>query len=165
MNIVIRKAGITDAETCADIQKCSWQSAFWDIISEEVMQRKTQPERLRQVYEAAASSPDHHGFLIESEGKVCGMAWYGPARRAEMKDTAELICIHVLPKEKGKGLGGRLISRVLADMKEKGYAECYLWVFAANEKARAFYEQTGFIADGRRKSTLEAEETMYRKVL
>ena len=50
-------------------------------------------------------------------------------------------------------------------MKEQGYAECYLWVFAANEKARAFYERTGFTADGLRKSTLEAEEIMYRKTL
>lgn len=165
MNIVIRKAETADAKTCADIQIRSWQSAFAGILSDAVMANKTRPERLVQVYEAAAASREHHGFLIRRDEKPCGMAWYGPARRSEMKEDAELICIHILPEEKGKGLGSRLIAHVLADMKQQGFEECYLWVFTANEKARAFYERTGFAAAGMRKSTLEAEEIMYRKTL
>lgn len=165
MDVMIRKVETADAKTCADLQIRSWRSAFGDILSGAVMERMTRPERLEQVYEAAAASKEHHGFLILQDAKPCGMAWYGPARRSDMQEASELICIHILPEEKGKGLGSRLIAHVLADMKKQGYAECYLWVFSANEKARAFYERTGFMADGLRKSTLEAEEIMYRKTL
>ena len=87
MDVVIRKAETADAKTCADLQIVSWRSAFRDILSGPVMASKTRPERLKLVYEAAAASEEHHGFLILRDEKPCGMAWYGPARRSEMKEA------------------------------------------------------------------------------
>lgn len=165
MPIIIRTITAADAEACANLHICSWQSAFKNIISEQVMQRQTGRERLLAVYQAAAESSVHHGLAAEEDGKMLAMAWYGPSRRSEKREAAELICLHVLPEEKGKGIGHGLMARLLEDMKEEGYEECFLWVFADNERARRFYEKEGFASEGSRKSTLEAEEIMYSRKL
>ena len=159
-----REARAEDSTICAEIHIASWRDAFADIVSEEVMTRMTNRDRQEQVYAFAAESSSHHGLLIPAEEPL-GMAWYGPARRSEMKDAAELICIHVRKEGQGRGLGRALLEHTLADMKQNGYDRCYLWVFRDNEKARRFYEAMGFVPSAERKSTLEAEEIMYRKEL
>ena len=161
--MTIRSARPEDAETCAHIHIESWRHAFSEMIGKGVMTRMTNYERQVQLYRAAAESHEHHGFLIESGDKVCGIAWYGPSRRPDFEDSAELICIHILPEAQGRRAGRKLLSQVLADMNEKGYESCYLWVFTANEKSRCFYEKFGFKEGIPRKSTLEAEEVMYTK--
>ncbi len=161
--LTVRRARPDDAETCARIHIESWRHAFSEMISKGVMTRMTNYERQKQLYAAAAESRDHHGFLIMNGDKPCGMAWYGPSRRPDVADSAELICIHILPEAQDRKAGRQLLSHVLADMNDNGYASCYLWVFTANEKARRLYERFGFKEDIPRKSTLEAEEVMYTK--
>jgi len=47
-----------------------------------------------------------------------------------------------------RGIGRLLLEAALARLRDGGWRQATLWVFAANDRARAFYERFGFAADG-----------------
>jgi GNAT superfamily N-acetyltransferase len=53
----------------------------------------------------------------------------------------------------GSGLAGAAHDEILEHLREKGFAEAWLRVFAENHRARRFYEQRGWLATGERTRT------------
>jgi len=47
-------------------------------------------------------------------------------------------------RTRGQGVGGRLIERAIAAVREDGAAGVYLWTFAGLDAARRVYEKAGF---------------------
>ncbi|MCW2502942.1 MAG: acetyltransferase, partial [Actinomycetia bacterium] len=54
----------------------------------------------------------------------------------------ELMSLYVGAAHRGSGLGGRLLRHAL------GSAAAFVWVFAPNVRAIAFYARYGFMLDG-----------------
>ena len=50
-------------------------------------------------------------------------------------------------------------------MRAAGYEEVVLWVFEANQRARAFYERQGFAPAGPQQQAHGAVEMMYKRAL
>jgi GNAT superfamily N-acetyltransferase len=48
----------------------------------------------------------------------------------------------------GQGLGRQLMTATLANLAAAGYREAALWVLQDNARARPFYSQAGWAADG-----------------
>ena len=65
-----------------------------------------------------------------------------------MADWAEIITLYLLPESLGKKYGKVLLDVALAEMKEQGYENVYLWALDENERARKFYEGQGFLWNG-----------------
>jgi ribosomal protein S18 acetylase RimI-like enzyme len=57
---------------------------------------------------------------------------------------AELTALHVVPAARGRGVADLLLAAGTAWALERGYAEVRLYVTAANERARRFYDRSGF---------------------
>ncbi len=62
--------------------------------------------------------------------------------------TAEAAATYVVPERWRAGIGSELLGAALSRLREAGFHEATLWVFAGNHGARAFYGTLGFEPDG-----------------
>ena len=60
----------------------------------------------------------------------------------------EVYAIYVLPDCWSRGIGRNLLAHAERDLVTGGYSEAILWCFAANQRAREFYERAGWHHDG-----------------
>lgn len=80
--------------------------------------------------------------LSEPQGFIIGRVVAG---------EAELLTIAVTPEAQGRGIGGRLVARFLAEAVLRGAANVFLEVAADNAAGLALYQKAGFVASGRRR--------------
>lgn len=165
MNIKIRKARNGDEKTLAFIQTESWKSAFDNIISAEDMERYTDISKAEMMYENVLKSGYAEISVLEIYGKPHCIAAWSKARNPEFSDSAELICIHSLCDNWGKGYGTMMMNHIFNETKNSGYYSVVIWVFEKNFRARSFYEKHGFVLTDNTQTTYGAVEVMYQKDL
>lgn len=165
MDYEIRRAKIGDEATLAHIQTESWKTAFQHILTPEALEETTQVDRATVMYRRILEQNYGNGYLLSIDGKGHCIAWWGASRSEDMPGYAELICIHSLPDNRGKGFGSKMMDAVLQDVAAAGYKKIMLWVFEKNTRARQFYERHGFSANGKVKPDGAATEICYEKDL
>lgn len=160
---IIRRVCQGDEQTLAYIQTESWKAAFKGILSDEDLIRCTNIEKATAMYKGLLEENIGNGYILEISGKPHAIAYWDKTREADMDGFAELICIHSLPDNWGKGYGSRLMDRVLDDIYAAGYGKIMLWVFDENMRARKFYEAKGFKESATQKEMSGVVEVMYVK--
>lgn len=70
-------------------------------------------------------------------------------------DEGELANIAVLPRQRGRGVGGRLLDHLVEVARARGVRRLFLEVRESNEQARKLYETRGFNEVGRRRDYYE----------
>lgn len=161
--ITIRPVRPGDEETLARIYCESWRSGFADLITEEVMNRYADYDRLVVRYRELLKDSSRHGYLLSVNGKSHCMAFWDVSRDETRPDYAELICIHSLPDNWGKGCGTAMMERIIADVKAAGYKKMMIWMFEENTRALRLYEKFGFRRNGIKKEPLGAVEMMLER--
>ena len=164
MEVTLRPAVTEDAADLAAIQAASWDAAFVEILTPEILREYTDFARLEEMYRNILASPELHLTLELVDGVPHGLTAWSNSRDGEPQ-TAELICIHSRPGNWGKGYGAALMRHALLEMENAGYSYAALWVFAENRRARRFYEALGFVATGATQISFGCEELQYRKSL
>ena len=159
----IRRVELGDEDALAFIQTESWKSAFGSILSRETLEECTNIEKARKMYHSLLEAQVANGYLLEVEGKPHCIAYWDQTREKNMPGYAELICIHSLAGNWGKGYGSKMMQQVLTDMEKAGYDKVMLWVFEENYRARKFYEGFGFHKTDRAQDAFGATEIMYMK--
>lgn len=165
MDCYIRKAHQGDELSLAYIQTESWKAAFRDILPDEILQKAADRNRAAAMYRQLLDENVGNGYILEVDAQPHCVAWWDKTRDADMPDYAELICIHSLQDNWGKGYGTHMMRRMMDDMRAAGYEKVMLWVFTNNLRARKFYESCGFITRGKVKPYLETEEICYEREL
>lgn len=165
MEVHIRKVKQGDADTLAYIQTESWKAAFKGIVDDKMLEKCTNIDKARIMYQRLLDENEGNGYLLSVDGKPHCIAYWDKARDLELASKAELICIHSLPNNWHKGFGSKMMDMVLEDIKSSGYSEVVLWVFRDNLRARAFYEKNGFVLSGVTKPAFDTEEVLYSKFL
>lgn len=161
MNVTIRKAKNGDKKILAYIQTESWKSAFADIISADEMLKYTNIVKAEEMYTNVLKSGYAEISILEIEGKPHCIAAWSKARNPGFSDSAEIICIHSLCDNWGKGYGSKMMNHILEEIKNSGYGNVLLWVFEKNNRARCFYEKHGFVLTENRQISHGAVEVMY----
>ena len=82
------------------------------------------------------------GLVAESGGSDSRLAGYVFARA--IAGEGEILNIAVLPADRGRGVGGQLLDRVLGDLDRRGVGSVFLEVRESNEAARRLYLARGF---------------------
>lgn len=164
MEVTLRPAVTEDAADLAAIQAASWNAAFVEILTPEILREYTDFARLEEMYRSILASPELHLTLELVNDAPHGLAAWSDSRDGEPQ-TAELICIHSRPSNWGKGYGAALMRHALLEMENAGYSYAALWVFAENRRARRFYEALGFAPTGTARISFGCEEVQYRKPL
>lgn len=161
MNIIIRKAKIGDKKILAYIQTESWKAAFVDIISADDLKKSTDIAKTEVMYANVMKSGYAEVSILEIDSKPHCIAAWSKARNSEFSDSAEIICIHSLCDNWGKGYGSKMMNHILEEIKNSGYGNVLLWVFEKNNRARCFYEKHGFVLTENRQISHGAVEVMY----
>lgn len=164
-NYSIRRVAPGDEAVLAYIQTESWKAAFQHILAKDVLDRCTNLDRATQMYRRLLEEKKGNGYILEINGEDHCIAWWDATREADMEGFAELICIHSLQNNWGKGYGSKMMDKVLEDIAAAGYTKTMLWVFEENERAKRFYEAKGFVKSEKSKVSLNVVEVMYEKVL
>lgn len=163
--INIRKVKVGDANTLAFIQTESWKSAFNGILSKEDLDRYTDVNRVITLYSKLLNQNIGNGFIMTIHENPHCIAYWDKTRDDEMEGYSEIICLHSLCDNWGKGYGTEMMNHVLIDIKNSGFSKVMLWVFKENYRARQFYEKHGFVLTEKSKEFCNAIEVMYRKDL
>ncbi len=90
--------------------------------------------------------PGAFGFLATEEDQPVGFVL---CRRAA--DEGEILSMGVVPEERRRGLGRRLVAAALEAASAAGAESLYLEVAEDNRAARGLYQKLGFSPVGRRK--------------
>lgn len=79
-------------------------------------------------------------------------AAFGFSLTRRVIDEAELMLVAVLPGERGRGLGRRLVEGSMHKARQRGARRIFLEVRDGNEAAIRLYESLGFSEAGRRQN-------------
>ena len=83
-------------------------------------------------------------FVAENNGKLTGYCYAHPWKeRAAYCKTLETT-IYLASEAKGKGLGTRLIDRLIDECRNRGYHVLIACITAENEESCQFHERLGF---------------------
>lgn len=145
----VRAATDEDAPAVARVHVDSWRAAYAGLIPQAVLDGLSVEQR-ESFWRATADEPgDHRLWVAESAGRVVGFASTGPGRDDDLPAGAgELMAIYVAPAAWSKGFGAQLFRRAIADLRERDLDPVVLWVLAANDRGRRFYEAMGWQPDG-----------------
>jgi phosphinothricin acetyltransferase len=134
---VIRPARASDAAAIAAI----YNQGIEDRIATLETELRT-PEERRQWM--AARGPRHPVVVAEIGGVVAGWGSLNPySPRAAYQHVAD-FSVYVERGWRGKGLGRRLLDRLIEIAREIGYHKMMLSAFPFNTSGVALYERMGF---------------------
>lgn len=114
------------------------------------------PERLAALHAAAFTDAPRPWSAAEFAGLLADPTVFlaaepeGFALGRRAGPEAELLTLAVAPHARRRGLGARLVARLLRLATEAGAEEMLLEVAETNGAARALYARCGFVAVGRR---------------
>lgn len=144
----IRRASPDDARSVAEVHVDSWRHAYRGMLPDAYLDRLSVDDREAMWREAFAEDTSG-AFVAEVGDRIVGFASFGPSRDDDASETvAEVPAIYVEPSEVGRGVGRRLLEAATAALRDAGYRRATLWVLEANERARRFYEKSGWTWDG-----------------
>ncbi len=139
--ISIRKATADDAARCAEIY-APFVTDGW--VSFEL----TPPdpaEMVRRIGDYGAS----HGWLVaELDGALAGYAYGSPHRTREAYQTSCDVGVYVDPAFAGRGFGRALYTRLLVDLKARGFHAAFAGIALPNPGSIGLHEEMGFTPIG-----------------
>jgi ribosomal protein S18 acetylase RimI-like enzyme len=150
---LLREARPGDAEAIARVHVLSWRQAYAGIFSPGALATLDTAERLA-VWRSRLAEPGPGQVTVAGIGGtgIAGFAAAGPPRDGDLSDGGylELYSIYLRPDAWGSGLADRLLDEAVRRALElsPGRPAVSLWVLAANQRARAFYQRHGFSPDG-----------------
>ena len=147
--VSVREAEASDAEGIARVHVDAWRETYSGVLaghhfSEEAFSRRKQ---FWTGYLSRAPGPGRT-VVAERGGSPVGFANSGEARGPDAEHgfppvrSLHLFSIYLLAAAHGSGLGQSMLDAVLRD------DPAQLWVLRGNDRAIAFYERNGFVADG-----------------
>ena len=140
-DVRFRLASVSDAEAVAALHADSWRRHYRGAFSDAFLDGDVHADRLA-VWTARLAGPDRpsHTIVSESGERLVGFAhtiFDDDPRWGALLDN-----LHVVPGEKRRGIGSRLMTLTGRAVIERGTG-LYLWVLEQNADARAFYESRG----------------------
>ncbi|MEV6578631.1 GNAT family N-acetyltransferase [Streptomyces sp. NPDC051582] len=140
-----------DIEAVSTIRVRGWQAAYAGIVPRTHLDAMTVEDdagRRRQWF----SRPGRTSRDLVALGDRGPVGWicFGPCR-SEMpapERVGEVYALYITPDLLGRGIGRTLLGEAHAQMGGQGFEASALWVLSDNQRARRFYERSGYRADG-----------------
>jgi ribosomal protein S18 acetylase RimI-like enzyme len=160
--IQIRPARLGDAAAIAAVHVESWRTAYPGMVPQRVLDGLS-VERRTVFWTALLADPgEARTWVAERDGGI--VAFAGTTIIKEPDGPRPVLeTIYVLAEARGEGIGRRLMETATADLTERGFRSVTLWVLAANDRARRFYERHGWRSDGE-KNLLDVDGTPVEEI-
>jgi GNAT superfamily N-acetyltransferase len=148
-DIEVRGAGEDDARAIAEVHVRAWQVAYQGLVPDRILDGLSLDGAQRS-WERLVTERGSVTLVAGREGAVEGFCSISmPSRdRDATEHTAEVAAIYVHPDHWRTGVGRALLDAGIGRLRDEGWGEVTLWVFAANDQARSFYAAHGFEPDG-----------------
>ena len=143
--VVIRKAGVKDFELVKRL-----------VVELEEDQKRLLPELISLdwlnksmpiIMGKAIRSNNQAVFLAFDGTKAIGFAYAGKEKNAaywKVKERAEVYSLYIREEFRSKGIGAKLLKSVCAYFNRKGISWIQLDVLPKNNRAKKFYQKSGF---------------------
>jgi ribosomal protein S18 acetylase RimI-like enzyme len=152
MAIEIREASEDEWEAVRDLRLRALREdpeAYGSTFERESL--RTEGEWRARLSDAARAT-----FVADADGRLAGTAVAAPWE--EVGGPLGLFGMWVDPACRGRGIGARLVHRVLAHARERGESLVQLEVAEPQAAARRLYERCGFVDTGERMKIRDSEE-------
>lgn len=142
--VLIRTANVSDAGGIGHVHAESWRTTYRGVVPDEYLDAIDVDEWAERQRRNLAHAPDDLVSLVaEVEGQIVGWAVAGPNRESGPDHAGELYALYLLREHQRKGIGIQLTVAAARWLREVGAASMIVWVLAANQQARRFYEALG----------------------
>jgi len=142
-SIRIRLARLEDADDIARVHIDTWRTSYIGIIPDEHLANMSYAvgtERWRDILNNAGKS---FTFVAETDAnEIVAFAGGMPERENDPVYKGELGGIYILKAYQRQGLGRRLVEIVIGRLRQDGFNNMLIWVFAENP-ATSFYAMLG----------------------
>jgi len=170
VEILIRHGTADDVARIAEVHIASWQAAYRGQLPDEYLQGLSVADRARRWAQFFDEGTVGHILLAERKGVLLGFSNVGPSRDdGADADMGELYAFYLHPNSWGFGVGRVLHAASVELLAEQGFAAATLWVLATNQRARGFYEHSGWKLDDQKKTEWRGDiklvEVRYRLIL
>ncbi|MGA4507607.1 N-acetyltransferase family protein [Propionibacteriaceae bacterium G1746] len=145
----IKQASTDELLPAARMMAKAWRQSF--PFNAEVFARQDQLVGAQaKRWDDANRRGGYFWVVIDSEAageddRIVGLAHSRVSDDTDAPTPLELHLLYLLDVAKGSGIADRLVEMAIGD------APAHLWVLEGNERAIAFYERHGFVADGGRR--------------
>lgn len=139
--ITVRPAVERDAEAICTI----YNQGIEDRIATLETQLRTPEERRHWM---AARGPRHPVIVAEAGGRVVGWGSLNPYSPRKAYDYVADFSVYVERGWRGRGVGRRLLERLIELARELGYHKMMLSAFPFNQAGVTLYERMGFTPVG-----------------
>lgn len=150
MEIQRHRATPEDAAALAAVEVRCWRVAYRGLMPDAYLDRLSEAEKAttwRKNLLKHGSSGRKRVWVALGNADISGFVRVGP-----MMDEGEvglIYLLYVLPEQWRRGIGTALMQAGMRDLRDLGMREAMLWVLRDNLRARRFYEQLGWMPDGR----------------
>jgi GNAT superfamily N-acetyltransferase len=129
----------TDAVVCARIHAAAVAVGYRPFFP--VDSPPPTADQLAGEWDTRLADPTAVALLATVDGRPAGSVI---ARADKRFPGGEMAALHVLPEEWGRRIGSALHDAALDQLAGAGYKTAWLWVLAANDRARRMYERRGW---------------------
>ena len=145
----LRDARVSDAAAIARVHEESRDRAYRGRLPDHVLVNISLADRAWRWVEWLKDSATLT-IVAEMDGCVVGFCTVGPSPDPDADGTrvADMATLYILSEHWGHGIGTALCAAALGRAREAGFSTLTLWTLEINDRARAFYEAHGFLADG-----------------
>lgn len=141
--MVTRNAKLDDIYAISQLFAASWKYAYKDVVNAEYL-NSLMGEHWVDFLKMGLSEYKIDCILAEEDSEIIGAAVIRKSLIEQYPNDGELVCLYLLPKQIGKGVG-KILFKVVTDLlKRSGYTHCILNVLTENRRAKAFYKKHGF---------------------
>jgi len=140
--IVIREATAADSQGIARVLVDGWQTTYVRILPADFLASFTYDQHEAGTRGLLDSLPSSSAVFVAAEdGAVVGVAVIREVNEGN-EFSSELDAIYVSPPMQRRGIGRRLVQRVLQWLDDRGNRSMLVWVLRDNPYRR-FYEDLG----------------------
>ena len=123
----------------------------------------TAPEKLAKRF-GGNDSDDFVFGAFSATDELLGYAGFARETRIKQRHKGNVVGMYVVPNARGFGLGRKIFSALLTDVKQLiGLEQINLTVTRSNEGARSLYISTGFVSFGIERSAIKVGQNYHDK--
>jgi GNAT superfamily N-acetyltransferase len=146
----VRHPSPDDAEELGETHASAWEEGYSALFDPDVLVELVSVRRSMWIRILADPEFDLESMLVaEDHGQIVGYSHFGPNDEDEMQ--GEVYGFYAHPRVWGTGVSSEMMVATLAQLRTRSLRPVIVWTHAGAERARRFYEKSGFVLTGRRR--------------
>jgi GNAT superfamily N-acetyltransferase len=147
----VRVAWADDARGIAGVQVAAWREAYADLLPPDVLDSMALDDVAAAWHASLQVSKDARNRVLVAleRNRIVGFAITGPAEDPDSDPVAhgEIAEFSVLPDERRKGHGSRLLQACVDTLVADRFSLAVLWLRSTDDALREFLTEAGWAPD------------------